>query len=121
MWLKNAEACFTCGTCVVVCPTCYCFDTEDEASLSEPGSGTRYRSWDGCLLQDFAVVAGGHDFRKSLAGKHRHRVKRKFEYHNGRFPEDGAFCVGCGRCGAQCTAGIDIFHMANDVVAEEAK
>ncbi|MBF0562847.1 MAG: sulfite reductase, partial [Alphaproteobacteria bacterium] len=42
-------------------------------------------------------------------------VKRKFEYLIKRFGGD-SFCVGCGRCGRQCTAGIDIFDIVNDLV-----
>lgn len=114
-WDKHAEKCLACGTCNLVCPTCYCFDTFDEVDVGEPGRGQRCRTWDGCMLPEFATVAAGHDFRSDLASRHRHRIKRKFEYLSERF-EEGSFCVGCGRCGTQCTVAIDIFDMANDVL-----
>ncbi len=79
-WEKHAEKCLACGTCNLVCPTCYCFDTFDESDIRKPGSGLRCRTWDGCMLPEFAAVAGGHDFLADLASRHRHRVKRKFEY-----------------------------------------
>ncbi len=115
VWTEYAETCLSCGSCNLVCPTCYCFDTFDEVELSDPSCGRRCRTWDSCMLPEFAVVAGGHDFRSTTAARHRHRVKRKFEYLPDRF--DGSFCVGCGRCSTQCTVGIDIFDMANAVLA----
>jgi len=60
------------------------------------------------MLPQFAVVAGGQQLpgRSGLAATA--RVKRKFEYLQERFGGD-SFCVGCGRCGRQCTSGIDIY------------
>jgi len=116
-WTRHTERCFSCGTCNIVCPTCYCFDLVDEVDLAEPFSGRRSRVWDACMLEDFAEVAGGHNFRGEPAARQRHRVKRKFEYLPRRYGEL-SFCVGCGRCGHQCTAGIDIFDIVNDAVGE---
>lgn len=119
LWQRHAERCFSCGTCNLVCPTCYCFDVQDDIDLAEPSSGVRMRTWDGCMLPDFAEVAGGHNFRADPPARQRHRVKRKFEYLQNRFGE-GSFCVGCGRCGHQCTVAIDIFDIVNEV-AEAAR
>lgn len=116
VWDRHVERCFSCGTCNLVCPTCYCFDVRDDLNLEDPSSGHRTRTWDGCMLPDFAEVAGGHNFRSKEAARQRHRVKRKFEYLPEHFGA-GSFCVGCGRCGHQCTAGIDIFDIVNDLVA----
>ncbi len=118
VWDKHVEHCFSCGTCNLVCPTCYCFDVQDDLNLEDRSSGSRSRTWDGCLLRDFAEVAGGHNFRSKAAARQRHRVKRKFEYLTEHFGQ-GSFCVGCGRCGHQCTAGIDIFDIVNDLVKAE--
>ena len=30
-WEKHSEKCLACGSCVLVCPTCYCFDVKDES------------------------------------------------------------------------------------------
>ncbi len=116
VWTRHTEACLACGTCNLVCPTCYCFDTRDEIDVAHPGCGERCRDWDGCMLPGFAAVAGGHDFRRDLAARQRHRVNRKFAYLPAAHG-DASFCVGCGRCGAQCTANIDIFDIARDLLA----
>ncbi|MBF0176688.1 MAG: 4Fe-4S dicluster domain-containing protein [Magnetococcales bacterium] len=115
IWSKHVEHCFSCGTCNLVCPTCYCFNVEDDFHLTEIQAGQRTRSWDSCMLPKFSEVAGGHNFRPQPEARQRHRVKRKFEYLTHRF-EEGSFCVGCGRCGRQCTADIDIFDIVNDLV-----
>ena len=108
-----AQRCFSCGTCNLVCPTCYCFETKDDFAL-DGKSGQKTRHWDACLNPGFAEVAGGHNFRAEAAARQRHRVRRKFTYLSQRFSED-AFCTGCGRCGRQCTTDIDIFDIVNDV------
>ncbi|MBF0154562.1 MAG: 4Fe-4S dicluster domain-containing protein [Magnetococcales bacterium] len=117
IWDKHVERCFSCGTCNMVCPTCYCFDVRDDFDLTKIDAGERTRSWDSCMLPNFSEVAGGHNFRPKPAARQRHRVKRKFEYLNDRFSEE-SFCVGCGRCGRQCTANIDIFDIVNDLVKD---
>lgn len=114
VWDRHVERCFSCGTCNLVCPTCYCFDVQDHLEL-DAVTGKRTRSWDACMLPEFAMVAGGHNFRPEPAGRQRHRVKRKFEYLPERF-KLGSACVGCGRCGRQCTADIDIFDIVTDLV-----
>ena len=88
----------------------------DDIDLEDTSAGVRYRTVDGCMLQDFAEVAGGHNFRAEPAGRQRHRIKRKFEYLPNRF-HGGSFCVGCGRCGRQCTVAIDIYDIVNDAIA----
>lgn len=117
VWEKHVERCFSCGTCNLVCPTCYCYDMNDEDDLLM-NSGARVRTWDSCMLRGFTEVAGGHVFRLAAANRQRHRIKRKFEYLPQRF-EKGSFCVGCGRCGRQCTADIDILDIVNDLVKAE--
>jgi ferredoxin len=119
LWEKHVARCFSCGTCNLVCPTCYCFDVKDDLAL-DTVSGTRHRTLDACMLPHFAEVAGGHNFRPEPAARQRHRVKRKFEYLPARLGA-GSACVGCGRCGRQCTAGIDIYDIVCDLVAEESK
>ncbi len=103
IWEKKAQRCFSCGSCVNVCPSCFCFDVQDELE-SDLQSGTRRRQWDACLLTSFAVVAGGHNFRKRKEERYRHRFYRKAKYLPERFGFTG--CVGCGRCVIACTAGI---------------
>jgi sulfhydrogenase subunit beta (sulfur reductase) len=116
VWEKHVERCFSCGTCNLVCPTCYCFDVSDDLNL-DAVSGTRTRTWDGCMLPHFASVVGGHNFRPEPASRQRHRINRKFEYLPEKYGH-GAVCVGCGRCGRQCTSHIDIYDIVSDLITE---
>ncbi|MBW2708639.1 MAG: 4Fe-4S dicluster domain-containing protein, partial [Deltaproteobacteria bacterium] len=100
---RRADRCFSCGACVLVCPTCYCFHVEEEVDLSLQ-AGRRTRSWDGCMLEGFASAAGGHNFRETPANRLRHRILRKGKYLPEHFHLPG--CVGCGRCARACVAGI---------------
>ena len=113
IWLEVAEKCVGCGTCNLVCPTCYCFNVEDSVEVTADG-GQRSRSWDGCMLRSFTVVAGGEVFREESAARQRHRVYRKFKYISDRTGEP--WCVGCGRCNQACTAGISIVAIVNRLV-----
>jgi len=103
VWAEKAKTCFSCGSCNIVCPTCYCFDVQDDVDWSLD-CGTRCRTWDGCLLKDFAVVAGNHNFRKNTADRYRHRFYRKGKYIPDKIGE--VSCVGCGRCGMVCIPKI---------------
>jgi len=103
VWEENAASCYSCGSCNMVCPTCYCFDVQDELDW-DLARGRRTRRWDGCMLADFAAVAGGHNFRDRKAARYRHRYYRKGKY---TFEMTGDIsCVGCGRCISACTARI---------------
>jgi ferredoxin len=103
VWEEKAQRCFSCGSCNLVCPTCYCFDVRDDVEWSLQ-KGERYRVWDGCLLSEFAAVAGGHNFRRNRADRYRHRYYRKGKYVPEKIGE--VACVGCGRCITACTANI---------------
>ncbi|MGE5343634.1 MAG: 4Fe-4S dicluster domain-containing protein [Candidatus Omnitrophota bacterium] len=102
-WEHFGDKCLSCGSCVLVCPTCYCFDVQEEVELSL-AEGQRVRLWDGCMLEDFALVADGHNFRKSRGSRFRHRIYRKGKNLPEKFGHFG--CVGCGRCADSCTADI---------------
>jgi len=98
-----AEKCFSCGSCNLVCPTCYCFDVQDDVHLNL-SAGERFRLWDGCLLDDFAKVATGENFREDRSQRIRHRIFRKGKYIYEKYGEHG--CVGCGRCASACLPDI---------------
>ncbi len=100
---RRGDKCFSCGSCVLVCPTCYCFHVNEEVDLSLQ-AGRRARSWDGCMIEGFALAAGGHNFRETAANRLRHRIMRKGKYIPEHFGMVG--CVGCGRCAHACVAEI---------------
>ncbi len=101
---EKAKLCFSCGSCNQVCPTCYCFDVQDKVNW-DLKTGTRVRCWDGCLLENFATVAGNHNFRKNAVARFRHRLYRKAKYVPEKIGGQIA-CVGCGRCITACVADI---------------
>jgi len=112
IWDALEERCFDCGACTVVCPTCYCFDVQDETDITMT-HGVRRRRWDSCQLQDFAAVAGGANFRGKRSDRLRHRFFRKGKYFKEKF---GRFaCVGCGRCGRACLVHIDVMEVLNQL------
>jgi len=103
MWEELASTCIECGGCNHVCPTCHCFLLTDE----EKGSlKARYKSWDACLYNRFARVAGGANPRRHLYERLRNRFDKKFEF----FPNvlNMYACTGCGRCIEACPGKIDI-------------
>ena len=104
VWEEKAKTCFSCGSCNTVCPTCYCFNVQDCLNWNLK-SGKRQRAWDGCLLDGFTLVAGGHEFRKSRADRFRHRLYRKGKYVPEKIGGEIA-CVGCGRCVGACLPDI---------------
>ena len=104
VWAEKAETCFACGSCNQVCPTCYCFNVQDDVNW-DMKTGERNRAWDGCMLDGFAKVAGDHDFRKARADRFRHRLYRKGKYVPAKIGGEVA-CVGCGRCVAACLPDI---------------
>lgn len=103
VWEEYAEGCLSCGTCNVICPTCYCFNV-DVVDFITDDTGNTVRRWDGCLLEDFAAVAGGENFRVDRMQRHRHRLMRKGNYIYERYGDIA--CVGCGRCSQHCVADV---------------
>ena len=111
-WKVEAKRCLSCGACSAVCPTCYCFDLRDKATLD--GSVTRNRSWDNCFFAEHGKVAGGHDFRPGRANRLRFRMEHKF-FSFGELRGQNS-CVGCGRCRKVCPVDIDLDQIAAKIV-----
>ncbi len=113
VWENVAQTCLGCGTCNLLCPTCYCFDVQDEIEL-DAENGQRSRSWDSCMLRGFAEVSGGENFRNSLGERTRHRLFRKFKYITEQ--SGNLHCVGCGRCSSYCPADISLVEIVNKLI-----
>jgi ferredoxin len=103
IWEELGERCLACGSCTNVCPTCFCFDVQDRMDVNMQ-DGERARVWDSCQLREFALVAGGHNFRSSKAERVRHRLMRKGKYIKQVHGLSG--CTGCGRCERACLVHI---------------
>ena len=112
LWEVLGEKCLSCGSCNLVCPTCYCFDIHDTISLDLKG-GERYRDWDSCQLHEFAMVGTGESFRESRAMRQKHRFYRKGKYIMERYGRTA--CVGCGRCARNCLAEINPVEVYNQL------
>ncbi|MCK4726219.1 MAG: 4Fe-4S dicluster domain-containing protein [Anaerolineales bacterium] len=112
LWDEIGDTCLGCGICTIVCPTCYCFNVLDEVDFSL-GSGKRYRVWDSCQLNEFALIAGGVDFRASQTERQRHRFYRKYMYQTEAYGIVG--CVGCGRCSKDCIVDISPIEVINQL------
>ncbi len=115
VWEQQAERCYSCGTCNLVCPTCYCFDVIDRMELTLD-RGAREREWDACMLESFAKVATGESFRETRDERLRHRFYRKYSYLFTKYGRP--YCCGCGRCARQCLVHINPVEVLNALIAE---
>lgn len=104
VWEDLGNRCLSCGNCTPVCPTCYCFDVIDVASLHAQ-RGERVREWDSCQFVGFAKVAGETNFRPGPVDRLKFWYRHKL--HGFEDPHGLPTCVGCGRCTESCPAGID--------------
>lgn len=103
-WEDVSFSCINCGTCTFVCPTCWCFDIQDENSGK---SGKRMRNWDSCMFPLFTLHGAGHNPRGTQLHRVRQRFMHKLKYYVDKY-DVGIQCVGCGRCVRYCPVNIDI-------------
>ena len=116
LWEAVSLACLGCGACAYMCPSCHCFDIQDEATRTE---SVRVRTWDACGLGLFTLHTSGHNPRATQAARWRQRVMHKFAYAPERFQI--VACSGCGRCGRLCGAGMAISEVCHQIAqAREA-
>jgi len=106
-WEEVAFACINCGTCTYLCPTCWCFDIQDELYRKV---GDRIRNWDSCMFPLFTFHASGHNPRSKKVQRVRQRFMHKLKYYVDKY-QDGVACVGCGRCVQFCPVNIDIRYV----------
>lgn len=103
LWEEMARPCISCGICTYTCPTCYCFDIQDEKIK---GKVKRVRVWDSCMFSEYTLHASGHNPRPTRAERLRNRMYHKFKHNIERYGVAG--CVGCGRCITWCPANEDL-------------
>ena len=103
MWDEGSRKCLGCGSCSYVCPTCHCFDVNDE---KEGSGGRRVRFWDSCQFPLFTLHGSGHNPRISGKERIRQRIFHKFNYYLKNYNLIG--CVGCGRCIRACPMNHDV-------------
>ncbi len=101
-WGEIAAKCVSCGICTLLCPTCYCFDINDELIKDR---GTRFRSWDSCSFSVYTKMPMENP-RVEKWRRVRNKVCHKYEFYPMNF--DVIACTGCGRCIRQCPVNWDI-------------
>jgi ferredoxin len=103
LWLEQSLRCIGCGACAFVCPTCACFDFQDEQNTKQ---GVRLRLWDSCGFSLFTLHTSGHNPREVQSQRWRQRVMHKFAYMPEQLKVVG--CEGCGRCSRACPVDMNI-------------
>ena len=107
-WNDVAFACLNCGTCTFLCPTCWCFDIQDEVFGKQVD---RIRNWDSCMFPLFTLHGSGHNPRAEKFQRVRQRFMHKLKYYVDKY-KNGVQCSGCGRCVRFCPVNIDIRQVA---------
>jgi ferredoxin len=103
-WDDVAARCLSCGSCTLVCPTCFCTAVEETTDLVG-ASAARTRVWDSCFTPGFSYIHGGA-VRQTTRSRYRQWLTHKMSTWVDQFGTPG--CVGCGRCITWCPVGIDL-------------
>jgi len=108
-WEKVSAKCISCGICTFLCPTCYCFDINDDLLKKQ---GARFRSWDSCAFPVYTRMPMENP-RVEKWRRVRQKVCHKFEFFPMSF--GSIACVGCGRCIRLCPVNWDITRTIESV------
>jgi len=115
LWERASSRCLGCGICTYYCPTCHCFDIQDEA---DAGAGVRFKVWDSCSFGLFTKHASGHNPRPDRRSRWRQRIMHKFCCYPERFGV--VSCTGCGRCGRLCPVDLGVEETLGIITGESA-
>lgn len=116
LWETLGQACLSCGSCSMVCPTCNCYNVNDHPLLSQDASDIR-RCWDSCMLENYSAVAGGENFREKRSQRLKLWYTHKLQAYISKYGKPA--CVGCGRCISTCPVDINIYTVARALEGEE--
>ena len=111
-WEKIAAKCISCGICTLLCPTCYCFDINDELLK---GEGARFRSLDSCSFPLYTRMPMENP-REEKWRRVRNKVCHKYEFYPMNYGVIA--CTGCGRCIRLCPVNWDIIQILDTVPAK---
>jgi len=114
-WEKIAAKCISCGICTFLCPTCYCFDINDELVKNQ---GERFRSWDSCAFPIYTKMPVENP-RQEKWRRLRQKVCHKYEFYPLNF--EVIACIGCGRCIRQCPVNWDITQILDNLPQAQLK
>jgi sulfhydrogenase subunit beta (sulfur reductase) len=111
-WEKVSAKCVSCGICTFLCPTCYCFDINDEMVK---GDGARYRNWDSCSFPLYTQMPMENP-REEKWRRVRQKIHHKYTFYPRLF--DVIACTGCGRCIRLCPVNWDITQTLSSLPTE---
>jgi sulfhydrogenase subunit beta (sulfur reductase) len=109
LWEDIATSCLSCGSCSMVCPSCNCYNVTDKIYIHND-EGERTRCWDSCMLKEYSLVAGGHNFRQKKSDRLKLWYTHKLQAFISAYGKYA--CVGCGRCITTCPVDINVETVA---------
>lgn len=104
LWRELGQRCQNCAGCEFICPTCFCFYTEDLKVDST--EGRKVRLWDSCTFARFSRMAGDNNPHAKRSDRISRRFYCKLSNSHKWFGVSG--CVGCGRCSYVCPVNLDM-------------
>jgi len=112
-WQDVAAKCISCGICTLLCPTCYCFDINDDTTGEKK---VRCRNLDSCSFSTYTKMPMENP-RAEKWRRVRNKLCHKYEFYPIAY--DIIACTGCGRCIRLCPVNWDITRIINSLPLEK--